>query len=354
MTHPFSPRRLLAWTAPVTLALTALAPAFPAQAAAKPAPAPTVSGGPVDKDLNGDGVPDLVAAGGPGTGLGSGVWSALGVKSRKTGVGTGKVQTPATNIGQAGTGTGTVGSPTEFDGAQVITGRFWGLDRQDFLYYTPGGVNPGGGGVIAGAGDGTMQNPYQGGASQATIAREQLLDPNGNSPLELANAFGADGNDNGMPDLIGRYGDPVHGYNLGYLPNLGAPGMVIFNTTLTNRTPAGDTDWQNWSITGTELASGTALFLRNAGTGDLYLWTGVSLVDNGDGTGSLTYTQHQVAANWNTGVAISTLWAADINADGTPDLWTVLADGTYRAYLISGLSTSGTATVTATRSQRLV
>ncbi|MET7961574.1 hypothetical protein ABZ356_10375 [Micromonospora zamorensis] len=77
------------------------------------------------------------------------------------------------------------------------------------------------------------------------------------------------------------------------------------------------------------------------------------MVDNGDGTGTLTHTQYQVAANWNTGVAISVLQAADVNADGTPDLWTVLPNGTYRAYLISGLSSSGTATVTATRAQPL-
>ncbi|MGN9764068.1 hypothetical protein ACTMS2_02720 [Micromonospora sp. SD12] len=52
-----------------------------------------------------------------------------------------------------------------------------------------------------------------------------------------------------------------------------------------------------------------------------------------------------------TGVTITTLQAADINADGTPDLWAVLP--TYRAYLISGLSSGGTATVTATRARPL-
>jgi hypothetical protein len=77
------------------------------------------------------------------------------------------------------------------------------------------------------------------------------------------------------------------------------------------------------------------------------------MVDNGDGTGTLGHTQYQVAANWNTGVAISTLAAADIDANGMPDLWIVLANGTYRAYLISGLSQSGTATVTASRARQL-
>ncbi|WP_262284991.1 hypothetical protein [Micromonospora sp. MA102] len=349
MTISFRSQRMLAWTAPVALALTALAPALPAQAA--PKPAPTVTTSPIDKDLNGDGVADLVTVGGPGAGLASGVWSALGVKSRKTGVGTGQVQTPATNIGLRGNGFGGTYSAAEFDGAQVITGHFFGDTEQDFLAYYPGGAYAGNGTVIKGAGDGTMLDPASG--NQANIGLDYLLDANGNSPLTLVNGYVADGIDNGLPDLIGISGDATNGYRLGYHPNFGSPGLYFGTTTLTNPTPTGGSDWQNWSIASTETASGVALFLRNATSGDLYLWTGVTMVDNGDGTGTLTHIQYQVAASWNTGVTISTLSAADINLDGTPDLWTVLPNGTYRAYLISGLSTSGTANVTATRAQRL-
>ncbi|MFD2764368.1 hypothetical protein [Micromonospora eburnea] len=347
-------RRLLAWTAPAALALTALVPALAAPATAKPKPTPTVTTSPVDKDLDGDGVPDLIAVGGPGTGLPSGVWSALGVKSPKTGVGTGQVQTPAINIGLRGNGVSGTSSPADFDGAQVLTGHFSGLDRQDFLYYYATGDPAGGGSVILGAGDGTMQDPYRG--AQFTIVREQLLDSNGNSPLQLANAFTADGNDNGFPDMVGTAGDAMNGYRLNYYPCAFAVtgGYYGDNTALTNPTPTGGADWQNWRIASTEVGSGVALFLHNPTTGDLYLWTGVTMVDNGDGTGSLTRTQYKVAANWNTGVAVSTLWAADINADGTPDLWTVLPDGTYRAYLISGLSGKGKVKVTATGAQPLV
>ncbi|WP_422772387.1 hypothetical protein ACN28C_04915 [Plantactinospora sp. WMMC1484] len=349
MTASVHSRRMLAWTAPVALALTALAPALPAQAA-KPTP-PTITAGQVDKDLNGDGIADLVTVGGPDTGLGSGVWSALGLKSRKTGVGTGHVQT-AVNIGLHGNGVGGTASPAEFDGAQIITGLFRGETEEDFLVYYPGGIHAGGGLVIRGAGDGTMPDPYRSG-NVHTIIRDQLLDANGNSPQTLVNGYVADGVDNGLPDLISISGDATNGYRLDYHPNLGAPGAYFVITVLTNATPTGGSDWQNWSIASTETASGLALFLRNATTGDLYLWTGVTMLDNGDGTGTLTHIQYQVAANWNTGVTISTLWAADINTDGTPDLWTVLPNGTYQAYLISGLSTDGTATVTTTRAKQL-
>ncbi|MEU2168009.1 hypothetical protein ACH47V_15825 [Micromonospora chersina] len=333
----------------MAIALTALAPALPAQAA-KPQPSPTVTTDPADKDLNGDGAADLVAVGGPGTGLGSGVWSGLGVKSRKTGVGTGQVQT-ATNIGLRGNGFGGTYFASEFDGGQVITGRFFGSTEEDFLVYYPSGTYAGNGAIIKGAGDGTMLDPVSG--NQANIGSDYLLDANGNSPLTLANAFQADGVDNGIPDLIGISGDATNGYRLGYHPSFGAPGLYFGTTTLTNPTPTGGTDWQNWSIASTQTTSGVALYLRNATTGDLYLWTGAAMVDNGDGTGTLTHTQYRIAANWNTGVTIRTLWAADINADDTPDLWTVLPDGTYRAYLISGLSTNGTPTVTATRAKQL-
>ncbi|MFU8854233.1 hypothetical protein ACNAW0_25080 [Micromonospora sp. SL1-18] len=346
-------RRLLAWTAPAALALAGLVPALPAPAAAHPKPTPTITTGLVDKDLDGDGVPDLVAVGGPGTGLGSGVWSGLGIKSQKAGVGTGQVQTPAVNIGLRGNGVSGTSSPADFDGAQVITGRFFGLPVQDFLVYYPGGINPGGAGIIRGAGDGTMLNPNLSG-NQQSIDPAQLLDTNGNSPLMVVNGYGADGIATDYPDLIGLTGDATNGYRLTYHLNLGMTGGYLNTITLTTATPTGGTDWQNWRIASTEVGSGVALFLHNSTTGDLFLWTGVTLADNGDGTGSLTHTQYRVAANWNTGVAISTLWAADINGDGTPDLWTVLPDGTYRAYLISGLSTKGKAKVTATSAQRLV
>jgi hypothetical protein len=89
-----------------------------------------------DKDLNGDGIPDLLTVGGT-PGLASGLWQATGVKDDDRDRGTGRVNTPAVDIGANGSGASTNGSPSDFDGAQVITGTFTGSDVQDVLAYYP-------------------------------------------------------------------------------------------------------------------------------------------------------------------------------------------------------------------------
>ncbi|MEU8153797.1 hypothetical protein AB0B94_09075 [Micromonospora sp. NPDC048986] len=346
------PRRLLAWAVPATLAFAVVAPALPAQAAPANTPSPAAAG-PVDKDLNGDGVPDLVTVGGPTTGLDSGVWAARGRVDATTGVGTGRVKVPAVNIGVYGNGVSGNDDPAaDFDGAQVITGRFFGTANQDFLAYYPGGVNAGGGSFIAGVGDGTMVNPYRG-SGQVTLIREYFVDEYDNSPVQLVNGYTADGVDSGIADLLGIVGDSTNGYRLTYYPNIGAPSLYFPRLPLSNATPTGGGDWQNWTMASTELSSGMALVLRNATTGDLYLWQGVTMTDNGDGTGTLAYTQFRLASGWNTGVAISSLTAADLNADGVADLWAVFPDGSVRAYLISNLSAAKPAKIRAIQEQQL-
>ncbi|WUR61038.1 hypothetical protein OHS32_06490 [Micromonospora chokoriensis] len=341
-------RRLLTWAMPATLALAVVAPALPAQAAPAGTPTSAVVG-PVDKDLNGDGVPDLVTAGGPTTGLDSGVWTARGRVDATTGVGTGRVKVPAVNIGIYGNGVTGNDSPADFDGAQMITGRFFGTANQDFLAYYPGGYNAGGGSIIRGVGDGTMAKPYN---AQVSLTREFLVDEHDNSPIQLVNGYVADGADTTIPDLLGIVGDATHGYRLSYYPNYWGAGLYQ-PLPQGNATPTGGSDWQNWTLASTELTSGMALVLRNATTGDLYLWQGVTMTDNGDGTGTLSYTQYRLATGWNTGVAISSLIAADQNADGVADLWAVFPDGSVRAYLISNLSTTKPARVRAIQAQQL-
>ncbi|MGC5023075.1 FG-GAP-like repeat-containing protein, partial [Micromonospora sp. DT47] len=56
--------------------------------------------------------------------------------------------------------------------------------------------------------------------------------------------------------------------------------------------------------------------------------------------------------NWNTG-ASRTLRAADINTDGTPDLWTVGTDGVTTTWLVTGLS-AGSGGISAQPTQSLI
>jgi hypothetical protein len=91
----------------------------------------------------------------------------------------------------------------------------------------------------------------------------------------------------------------------------------------------------------------------NRGTGALCLWQGVTAHDNGDGTGTLSYTQYLIPRHWNRGTSLSTLEAADLNGDGGPDLRAVGSDGTVRAYLISRLSATGRAAITPQHPRKL-
>jgi hypothetical protein len=95
------------------------------------------------------------------------------------------------------------------------------------------------------------------------------------------------------------------------------------------------------------------MFLWNQSTGALYLWAGVTFTDNGNGTGTIAYTQYKISADWNKGRPLSTLEAADFDGDGVPDLWAVTPDGVATAYLISCLSATGTAKITAGMPQKL-
>jgi len=66
-----------------------------------------------------------------------------------------------------------------------------------------------------------------------------------------------------------------------------------------------------------------------------------------------TTIQYKISASWNKGKPLSTFEAADFDADGVPDLWTVTPSGIARAYRISDLSTTSTARVKAGKPQKL-
>jgi hypothetical protein len=295
-----------------------------------------------DQDLTGEGKPDLLTVGGT-AGLASGMWMAAG----KTGWG--QVSLPAVNLGVNGNGAFGDRSPADFDGAQVITGKFTpGVTFEDFLVYYPSGLHAGSGMIIAGTGDGTAPNPVSG--NEYNLPAGSFSDFNGDNPIQLANAYDGTGSGSGYPDLIGIVGDPVNGYTLDYYRGFPVPGAYDFPTALSLPTPTGGTDWQNWRIFSKLLPSGVALALWNPSTGGLYLWEGVTF--NVD-TGALSFTQYTLSASWQPAASSSTLQLTDVNDDGVPDLWAVTPAGDVTAYLISDLSASGPATLKAQPTQHL-
>ncbi|HET9656406.1 MAG TPA: hypothetical protein VFP72_13705 [Kineosporiaceae bacterium] len=283
-----------------------------------------------DKDIDGDGRPDLLTVGGT-AGMPSGVWQALGT-GRK-----GVLRTPATFVSGRDT--------TWYDGAQVIMGDFLGNNLQDALFYWPSGDRAGSGAILSGSGDGS---PLPGGG--VSIPAGTLADGNGNNPLQLANLY--DAHQVGLDDLVGVYGDPVNGYGLNYLPNGFAPGVYL-PLTMSVASPDG-TPWNQWTLATARVSSGTAMYLWNSTSGALYLWEKVVATANPDWmTASITYTQYKISSHWNKAAPVSQLEAADFTGDGIPDLWTVGADGTVRAYIVTDLSLRHPAEVQALKPQSL-
>jgi hypothetical protein len=288
-----------------------------------------------EQDLNGDGAADLLTVGNT-DGLAPGLWLATGGPN-----GNGQVRVPATNIGVNGITLYT--TPDSYNGTQVLTGRFTGGNFQDVLVYRP---EIGDAFITSGSGDGSPLDVRSGNSHY--VSGGVLTDLYGNNPSQLANAYDASGNGFYYPDLIGVSGD-----FLTYYPNANGTGNYLFTVQLDTPTPTGGTDWPNWTIASTVLPSGTAMYLWNHQTGDLYLWENLAFTDNGDMTGSLDFTPYLVASGWNTGATLSTLQATDINTDGVPDLWSVTPNGTATAHLVTNLSASGPAKIRAKAPQSL-
>jgi hypothetical protein len=301
----------------------------------------------VDGDMTGDGIPDLVTVGGT-SGVPSGLWIAAGKPAADGTTGSGDVVTPAVNIGTSGNTFNTDGSSADFDGAQVVTGQFTDEGLQDYFVYYPSGKYAGEGVVLQGDGHGSLLNIHDG--TLVPSSTWQYTDPNGDSPLQVANGYHADPNDNpDNPDLLTVSGDPSHGYYLEYYQNGGGASWIASVPLLSTPTPGGTMDWNNWQIATTADKSGNLdLFLYNASTGDLYLWRDFTIDDTNS---TASYTSYHIASKWGPG-PISTLRAADINGDGTPDLWTVSPQGRVIGWLISGLNSKPT--ITAGHSQPLL
>jgi hypothetical protein len=294
-----------------------------------------------DADLTGDGSADLLNVG-VANGLPSGLWLSGGLNN-------GQLKVPATNIGTNGNGVFTPAGPANFDTAQVITGHFSGGQLQDVLAYYPGGNFAGGAVIIRGQGDGSALQTQMSG-NESTISQGTFNDGSNDNPIQLANAGLSSGLNQAYPDLIGTTGDANIGYYLEYYVNNNALGdYTSIIDPLTTQAPDNTLNWNQWSIATAQMASGTAMFLFNKTTGALYLWTNLAHVPY---SSYLTYTPYTLrASGWNTGANIS-LQAADINHDGTPDLWTVGADGTVTSWLVTGIPSTPTITAQPTQTLR--
>jgi hypothetical protein len=318
------------------------------------APSPAADG-----DMTGDGIPDLVTPGGAGTGLAPGLWLAQGQASPGGASGDGQIVSSPTDIGTEGDGIAGDYSASDFTGSQVITGLFSDNGFQDSLiYFPPGGSSPaaGAGVVLDGTGDGTIredQDMYTSDSSLTTeIAPGSLADGNGDNPLQLANAYNADPNDNtAYADLVGINGDPANGYYLAYYQNASTPGSWADPDILSTPAPDGTMNWNDWQLTTMQDPAGYAdMFLYNPSADELYLWQDFTVDDFYD---TATYTQYKLSSTFSPG-ALTEIRAADITGTG-PALWTVTSTGTVTAWTAGNLnSTAGTGTITAQPAQSLL
>lgn len=303
-----------------------------------------------DGDMTGDGVPDLVAPGGGSTGLAPGLWLAKGEAAPDGSMGDGQVITSAVDIGVEGDGIAGDYSPSDFTGAQVITGLFTDDGLQGALAYYPSGTYAGQGAVLQGSGDGTVLDD-QDAANATGVASATFInnDPYGDIPLQVANGYNADPSDNAAyPDLITVSGDATNGYYLEYYQNGGVPGNWIVSDVLSDPTPDGTMDWNDWQITTMEQPSGAVdMFLYDSSTQAVYLWQGLTVDDTLD---TASYTQYELSSSWNPGT-LAELRAADITGTG-PALWTVTNTGTVTAWIVSGLT--GTPAITADTAESLL
>jgi hypothetical protein len=303
-----------------------------------------------DGDLTGQGTPDLLQTGDKSVnGLSSGLWLATG-QAGPGHTGNGHVNSSATDIGMYGSGVNAnsatgLGTPGDYDGAIAFSGLFTRDNLQDVLVYYPSGTHAGTAEILPGNGDGSALDA----ANPTDVLSGALNDSFGDAPIQLADADDVTGDNTGgqtaYPDLVGISGDTTDGYYLniytgdtGTLGSYGSGAGGVDNSVqlLTTPTPTGGTDWQNWTLATTQLPSGsptpgTAMYLWNSTTGDLYLWTGLSYDAN---SGSFSFTSHHISSSWNTGLQ-RTLQASDINGDGSPDLWSTDSTGKVTASLMS-------------------
>jgi hypothetical protein len=200
--------------------------------------------------------------------------------------------------------------------------------------------------------------------------------PGPDNALQLANAYNVSGDNEPSPDEIGVYNHPTLGCCLAYFDSDGGPGGFDSSIggnpyLLSNPTPDGTMDWSDWTITsaaapaGAQTASGgpvlADMYLWNSQTGALYLWELTGLANEVPGgfnfstfagtnaTATLSYSQVTIDpgtstnAGWNTGSALNTLQATQIN--GGTGLIDVTSAGQVQSWTVDIDDSTATATI---------
>ncbi|MBC9730720.1 S-layer family protein [Streptomyces sp. TRM68367] len=325
-------------------------------------------------DLNGDGNADLLTVGGKNS-LPAGLWQA-------TGTGSDKINPVARNIGIAGNGVSTAQTATSFTDSQAITGHFFtgnGFnDVLDYSYNTATGAISGE--ILPGQGDGSDLQPVDatpvfdapnvfgittttfnsdGTTTNTTTPATSIA--SGGSLYNTVNGY----TPTGYPDLLLIIGGSLYDENSNdgagnYAKTDNATDLADYNpyclaqntSTATNCT----TGWSGWTITSTLIDGLPALFARDTSTdssdpsaGQLwYLSPGNLQTLEYDALSNLatdtSLTSVEAATTGWDAISHPTLQAADINNDGTPDVWTVSSTGTVTAHEMTLSGTTATFT----------
>ncbi|WP_316529308.1 FG-GAP-like repeat-containing protein [Kitasatospora brasiliensis] len=278
-----------------------------------------------ENDLTGNGRADLVAVGGK-SGLPSGLWLASGASGKS-------LNTAADNLGSQGLA-GTNPSPADWNGMQAIVGHFRsGAGFNDVLQYNPA---TGVGLVLFGNGDGSALSPLIG----KGVPSVAFTSPTTKATATwIANAgklytTAAQGEANPFPSLLSildgsLYLQPTTAQSGGFFPA---------EVDLSDTNPTGSGTWAGWTIVtalGTDGMPG--MFARSDAGGQLYYYSAANLLDLTLGKSA---TPKLVASTGWTKAAKPTLQAADIDRNGTLDLWSVDANGGASANLFNGTTIS--------------
>lgn len=298
-----------------------------------------------ENDLTGDGIADLALVG-KQTNLPAGLWLAPGQAGTGHTHGDGQVLSTASDIGAQGTGLDTNGKPADWNGTEAIPGHFFrGAGFNDILDYSPA---TGVGHILYGSGDGSALTPASG--DEVNVPTNVFSDTQTSAfATHIATAGNlyntANGYDTtGFPDLLLT----LEGH-LELEPAVPTPGGYVGADSaqdLADTNPTGTGTWTGWTISSTLVDGLPAMFARSDAGGQLYYYSPADMQNLALGN---TASPVEVATTGWSASAAPVIQAADIDTDGTPDLWSLTTTGTATAHLLSGstLTTQPAQAVTA-------